>query len=38
MQLQEALLHSIKKMKEKGQTYTSLNTDKELNIVLRLTQ
>lgn len=38
MQLQETLRNAIKKMKEKGQTYTSLNAHIEVNTVARLTQ
>lgn len=38
MQLQETLRNAIKKMKEKGQTHTSLNAHIEVNTVSRLTQ
>ncbi|MBS1598350.1 MAG: hypothetical protein JST75_08990 [Bacteroidetes bacterium] len=38
IQLEETLRNAIKKMKEKGQTHTSLNAHIEVNTMSRLTQ
>ena len=38
LQLEQTLREAIKKMKEKGQTHTTLNTHIEINTIIRLTQ
>ncbi|MBS1669597.1 MAG: hypothetical protein JST58_19670 [Bacteroidetes bacterium] len=38
MQLQETLRNAIQKMKEKGQTHTSLNAHIEVNTMSRISQ